>query len=443
MLLPISHAKMTTRRLPVVTVIIIALAVLLHGVASLGGNERESRAMSALLEAVALHNSHPSLGVCAPLKPFLGSAPALDLGRPAEEDPKDEAEAKASYEAACNDLAASVESITASRFGYVPARANVLGLFTYTFVHADWWHVLGNMWFLFLCGLALEDRWGRLPFAVFYVVSGVVAAGFHQLFTNDPTAALIGASGAVAAAMGAFVVLFARTKIRFAAFFAFRLITFEAAAYVMLPLWAAVELGYGLLASASGTAHWAHVGGFAFGAAVAMGFRVFGVDRRLDDAVERAAVLGSDPRVDEANAMIAKGEAKSAAAMLEGLALEKPNSIHVWEALRAAARASGDAALAERAATKVADLEARRESTSSRTARSSDTSPPAPLRGRRGVPAQDDAPASRHPSPVRERGGGEVSERVEGGETVSGHRQDVGAPPFFPTPDKKGDGPSQ
>jgi membrane associated rhomboid family serine protease len=268
MLLPISHEKMTVRRLPLVTLTLIGVTVLAFVLASLAG------------EGASL------------------------------------------------------------RLGYVPERANLLGLFTYMFVHADVWHVAGNMWFLFLCGLSLEDRWGRLPFALYYVVAGVVAAGIHHLATSESTAALIGASGAVAGAMGAFVVLFATTRIRFVGLLGIRPLSFTAPAYVMLPLWALIELLYGTMMSSSGTAHWAHVGGFAFGALVAGIFRVMGVDRRLDDAVERAAVLGDDPRVDAARALVAQGEADQAVALLEGLAKEKPESTHVQEALRVAQRAS-------------------------------------------------------------------------------------------------------
>jgi membrane associated rhomboid family serine protease len=274
MLLPISHEKMTVRRMPVVTIGLVVVTVLAFVVVSVAGG--------GLTE----------------------------------------------------------------RLGYVPERGNVLGLVTYMFAHADVWHVAGNMWFLFLCGLSLEDRWGRLPFAIYYLVAGVVAAGVHHLATSEPAASLIGASGAVAGAMGAFLVLFATTKIRFVGFLGFRLASFEAPAYVMLPLWAVVELLYGLALGSTGTAHWAHVGGFAFGVLAAGAFRAFGVDRRLDDAVERAAVLGNDPRVDAARALVANGEADQAVALLEGLAKEKPESTHVQEALRQAQRASTSTAAA-------------------------------------------------------------------------------------------------
>ncbi len=356
MLLPIGHEKMTVRRWPVVTIAIIVVTVLLHGITSLGEASREQQAMSAMLEARILYLQHPALGICAPLKPYVGMAPVLP--GPFANEAGDPADATEQYEAACKDLASATDGLAAQRFGYVPARANVSGLFTYVLVHADWWHVIGNMWFLFLCGLALEDRWGRPAFAAYYVIGGVVAALTHRLFTHDPSAALIGASGAVAAAMGAFLVLFAKTKIRFVGFFAFRVFSFEAAAYVMLPMWAAVEVLYALVASSSGTAHWAHAGGFVFGAAVAGVFRALGVDRTLDDRTERAAVLGDDPRLDTARALVAKGDTAQAIAMLEGLALEKADSIHVWQALRDAGRASDDAKVVERASTRISQITA-------------------------------------------------------------------------------------
>lgn len=272
MLLPISHEKMTVRRLPLVTIVLIGACVVAFLVTAVGGDE------------------------------------------------------------------------TQRRLAYVPAQANFLSLLTYMFVHADLWHLVGNMWFLFLCGLSLEDRWGRLPFAIFYLVAGVVAAGVHHLVTADPSAALVGASGAVAGAMGAFLVLFATTKIRFLAFFTLRPITFSAPAYVMLPLWALVEVLYGLVSNAlGGTAHSAHLGGFVFGVVVAGLFRVLGLDHRLDDAVERTVVLGDDPRIDAARMLVGRGDAVQAIALLEGLAKEKPESKHVLAALREA-RASADGA---------------------------------------------------------------------------------------------------
>lgn len=85
------------------------------------------------------------------------------------------------------------------------------GLFTYAFVHADLMHLLGNMLFLWVFGPAVEDRFGRLWYLLFYLAGGAAAGGFHVCFEY---ASVVGASGAVAAVTGAFLVLFPRTEVR-------------------------------------------------------------------------------------------------------------------------------------------------------------------------------------------------------------------------------------
>jgi len=235
------------------------------------------------------------------------------------------------------------------RFGYIPAHPSVVALFTSQFIHAGWMHLAGNLWFLVFCGMTLEDRWGRVVFPLFYLASGAAAALTHGLFSPHDTAPLIGASGAIAGCMGAFAVAFARTRVRFALLITFRPRTFTAPAYAVLPVWAAFEALWGWILPGDGTAHLAHVGGFVFGIVAALVLHWTGVDRRLDDSVERAATLGSDPRIDEARVLVKSGDAKVALAMLEGLAQEKPDSVHVQEAIAEAARALGDDAREQKA----------------------------------------------------------------------------------------------
>jgi hypothetical protein len=205
------------------------------------------------------------------------------------------------------------------------------------------------MWFLFICGMTLEDRWGRLVFPLFYLASGAAAALTHGLLHPHDTAPLVGASGAIAGCMGAFAVAFARTRVRFLLLLTLRPRTFSAPAFVVLPVWAAFELAWGWISPGDGTAHLAHVGGFAFGVVAALVLHWTGMDRKLDDTVERVAALGGDPRIDEARRLVKNGDAKLALAMLEGLALEKPRSAHVHEAIAEAARALGDDARQQKA----------------------------------------------------------------------------------------------
>jgi len=107
-------------------------------------------------------------------------------------------------------------------------------------------HLLFNMWFLWLVGCNVEDAWGRLLFPAFYLSGGAIAGLVHAGMMGSSSLTLIGASGAVAAAMGAFLVGFARTKIRFFGLLLIRPMTFAAPAYVMLPLWVTGEFVSGV-----------------------------------------------------------------------------------------------------------------------------------------------------------------------------------------------------
>jgi membrane associated rhomboid family serine protease len=346
---------MSARRWPVVTLAVIVVCTVVHVLVQLGGEARERRVAQATGKAVAAYLAAPSLGLCPSLR---GATKLLDArARGAESDGAPGAALREEHDAACNELEAALDALPSHRFGYVQGSgvSAVWRVFTYAFLHGDYAHLIGNMWFLFLSGLALEDRWGRVAFPLFYAAAGVVAAIVHAVIVPG-NAALIGASGAVAGCMGAFVVLFARTKIRFVGLIGYRIVWFHAPAIVMLPLWAAIEVFFAMIAARSGTAHWAHVGGFAFGVGVAAVLRVVGVDHKLDDAVERAALLGNDPRIEAARVLIAQGKPRDAQALLEGLAKEKNTSVHVWEALRDAARAAGDANVERNAAAQMARL---------------------------------------------------------------------------------------
>jgi hypothetical protein len=158
--------------------------------------------------------------------------------------------------------------------------------------------------------------------------------------------------------MGAFTVAFARTRVRFLFLLTLRPRTFSAPAYTVLPIWAAFEFVSAYLFPSDGTAHWAHVGGFAFGLVVGLVLHRTGWDRRLDDAVEVASVLGGDPRIDEARRLLRVGRSDEASAMLEGLAIERPDSAVVQEALAEVAGARGDEPRAAEARKRAARLRA-------------------------------------------------------------------------------------
>lgn len=176
----------------------------------------------------------------------------------------------ASWESAVTDEAEQLaDRIPIVRLGYPTGRGLSWRLFTSAFVHDGWLHLIGNMLFLWLAGAALEDRWGSLRFAGFYLAGAAAAALCFDALHSGPDTILVGASGAISALMGAFLVFFARMQIHFAYWFGTAVGTFDLVAYVALPLWLAEQLLSSWLqddpGNVSSVAFTAHIGGFVVG----------------------------------------------------------------------------------------------------------------------------------------------------------------------------------
>jgi membrane associated rhomboid family serine protease len=165
-----------------------------------------------------------------------------------------------------------------ARFGALVRRVGPLHLELYVpfvtsmFLHAGWAHYAGNMLYLWIFGDNVEDRFGHVGYALFYLVGGVFAAAAHALANPTSVVPTIGASGAIAAVMGAYFVLYPRARISSLAIVFFWIRVVSVPAFVYLALWFALQLlaGSAALSSApgdAGVAWWAHLGGFAFGAA--------------------------------------------------------------------------------------------------------------------------------------------------------------------------------
>lgn len=166
------------------------------------------------------------------------------------------------------------------RYGFVPAEAGPLRLLTHQFLHADFLHLLFNMLFLWTVGGLLELTLGPAVFVPSYLVSGIAAALAHAGAHPDSAEPAVGASGAVAGAMGMFAVLHAREPIRLALVAALalapRIHIFALPALVFLGLWVLEQLFFASFGSAAlDVAFGAHLGGFGFGLALALGFRLW------------------------------------------------------------------------------------------------------------------------------------------------------------------------
>ena len=143
-------------------------------------------------------------------------------------------------------------------------------LVTAMFLHAGWLHIIGNMVFFWAFGPDIEDAMGRFRFLVFYLVGGVVAMSAQVLAMPTSRVPNLGASGAIAAVMGAFLVTYPRDRIRTAFFFLFFVRIAFVPASLLIGVWFVIQLfSAGQVAQhaqAGGVAYLAHIGGFLFGA---------------------------------------------------------------------------------------------------------------------------------------------------------------------------------
>jgi membrane associated rhomboid family serine protease len=156
-------------------------------------------------------------------------------------------------------------------YGLVPASFSLATVFTSMFVHGGLAHVAGNMWFLWIFGDNVEDRFGHGRFIVFYLVCGFVAAVSQTWLDPSSPVPMVGASGAIAGVMGAYLVLYPHSRVLM--LFPFPLFVYELPAVIFLALWFVMQFISGIDSLntmhagdlTGGVAFWAHVMGFLAG----------------------------------------------------------------------------------------------------------------------------------------------------------------------------------
>ena len=175
---------------------------------------------------------------------------------------------------------------------------NSLTPVTSVFLHGSWGHLLGNMLFFWVFADNIEDIMGRVRFLVFYLLCGVLAAGAHILVQPASPVPTVGASGAIAGVMGAYMVLYPQVRIRMLFFFLIFFKVIPIRAWIVLFFWLAWQVVTGLPELmtvrpevSSGVAVWAHVGGFIAGALL---IRVFANPRMVAEHNARWRLLHPD-----------------------------------------------------------------------------------------------------------------------------------------------------
>jgi membrane associated rhomboid family serine protease len=338
LLIPIGHDRQVTKRLPVITLSLIAFNILVFVFTETVGTQQNARKSLALKSLLEFTNTHPDVNLSASARDRLARVAELEIEGiqsyieqekllklvegEARDTPLIAVEDKAVLESESQRLSAAFvaafDEFYGYKFGFVPAyhKGSVLNYFSCLFLHGGFLHILGNMLFLFLAGIAMEDAWGRAFYSLFYLAAGVAATATHAFTSPESKIYLVGASGAIAGLMGAFLVRYFKARIKFFYFVIFRAGTFKAPAYVMLPLWIALELKDTFTTSTSdsgGVAFWAHVGGFFFGAVVGAVVHYTGVGKFLAPTnVKRASSFGTGNAIHEAVAHMEEGEPEEA-----------------------------------------------------------------------------------------------------------------------------------
>ena len=362
MFLPLRHESMQGRRWPMITIALIAINLLAFLGTHWQIDQENPQRWEVRAHILLLSASHPELTMTADVQ---GMVDAFKRDHPetwaeAQSPTRDLADAwdarirlmddPAALQGEMDSLSSQYASMTSTslleKYAFIPAHPHLLSYLTANFLHGGWLHIIGNMWFLWLAGAILEDTWGRLIYPIFYLVAGVAALQIHAWFNPGSMVPTLGASGAVAAAMGAFLVRFPKTKIEVAVILGVRSlinllmgqgIRINAAAYWLLPAWLLTEVFSGYwVGKSSGAAHWAHVGGFAFGALAALALRHSGLEHRANIAIEAKVSWTADPAIVKATEEMEQGKLDAAVATLRNFLAAKPDSVEACRLLQQA-----------------------------------------------------------------------------------------------------------
>jgi len=351
MILPIGHEAQTVRRLPWITFVIMAICLVAHIMVSSVMKRKEVKLAEELQNFFKYYIQHPYLEIDPELEklffineemkkvletsfPGANNQPIEDFVLEGEQEKLD---------LLTDSILDTIDSIPFRKYGMTPIRKTFTTMVTYMFLHGDWWHLIFNMLFLYLTGAFIEDVWGRTIFVIFYFIAGILAAQMFCFNYPQSSVPLVGASGAVAGLMGAFLVRNWRVKIRFLYFFSIIFSgTFKAPAWLMLPLWFGLEF---LNAKAmdslfpgggGGVAHWAHIWGFIIGVLVALGMKYFKIEEKyIHPKIQKQISLVNESldKLEEARRLLELGEMDEAFPMLISASRDNPKDIQLNETL--------------------------------------------------------------------------------------------------------------
>ena len=179
------------------------------------------------------------------------------------------------FESAVYNFGVVPASLLGSKEGYLPA---TMTIFTSMFMHGGWMHLIGNMVFLWIFGDNVEDSMGRVKFIVFYLLAGIVAAYTQALIDPSSGIPMIGASGAIAGVLGAYLLLHPKANVNVLLWIFIFITVVRVPATIVLGFWIISQFfNLGLSGGEGGIAYFAHIGGFITGIVLITFFKNAGV----------------------------------------------------------------------------------------------------------------------------------------------------------------------
>ena len=333
---PVGHKNKKTRRVPWVTLGIFALCSLVFVWTLAEAGRLQPQLETTLHESMQLLQEDPRLEMSDDLGRIVSPAiPLLEMdpeSLPGEVDP----ELQEEMDAVDEEFRALMAQDVRHKMSYGGHNPEIWKSLLSLFSHGGWEHFLMNLWFLWVCGVALEDRLGRWLFLGLYLGTGIAAALVHSALSDLP---LIGASGAIAGCMGLFAVMMPTDKLgmlfagvvpgRFPAstekgitipfvLMTFMIRYFEARAVLLIVIWGAMEfLSQYLYADSDGIAHGAHLGGLVTGVVAGAALRMSGKAKKIQESVAQLTYSRHD--LGTAQEMIRDAHYMEAARFLDGL----------------------------------------------------------------------------------------------------------------------------
>jgi len=154
-------------------------------------------------------------------------------------------------------------------FGFIPNSFNLFTILSSMFIHGGFGHILSNMWFLYIFGDNIESILGHMKFLLFYILCGFGAAFAQYIIDPNSSIPMVGASGAIAGVLGAYMISFPKAKVHVLAFIIIFITTLIVPAQIVLGVWFFIQLSSGLnslgIDTNGGVAWFAHIGGFIAG----------------------------------------------------------------------------------------------------------------------------------------------------------------------------------